>query len=105
MTAADDRDALAATFLDTTYAGFGYPPPDPTVVMVVHDPNFHLCETALKHADTVLASDWLAARDRRVAAEALREAVAECDQWGSGGLVTLAWLSQRADKMERKAGR
>lgn len=48
-------------------------------------------------ADRVLASDWLAARDARVKAEALEEAAdASRTENGEGDLLTSSWLRARA---------
>lgn len=63
-------------------------------------------------ADAILASDWLAERDRRTAAKTLREAADigpinfamthEAPKWrGYNHLVTTRWLRDRADRIER----
>ena len=62
--------------------------------------------TYFAHAamDAALASDWLAQRDRRVAAEALREAaMAVGDYWCDPAVSdeVIDWLRERADRIER----
>lgn len=66
-----------------------------------------LTEGHQRIADDTLASDWLAQRDRRVRAEALREA-ADClpgeDRLPDRPTVRIAvkrWLRERADRIER----
>jgi hypothetical protein len=65
-----------------------------------------------KTADAILPSDWLAERDRRVAAEALREAAEEFDvdavrvnssAWRGAYRNRAARLRDRADRIERGA--
>lgn len=62
------------------------------------------------HAQTVLASPWLAVHDAEVAARALREAADECDRdaetcWcgsstcAQNNRITARWLRARADRV------
>lgn len=53
---------------------------------------------ALTAARAILASDWLAERDRRTAAKTLREAAEEAVGMGQG--QTRQWLRDRADRIE-----
>lgn len=68
-------------------------------------------DACLRAADRILASDWLAERDRRTAAKTLREAADlgpinfamthEEPKWrGYNHLVTTQWLRDRADRIE-----
>lgn len=56
-------------------------------------------DACLRAADAILASDWLAERDRRTAAKALREA-AEDPTLGVFPRIR-AWIRARADRIER----
>lgn len=80
MTAAD-RDTLAALIAE----GYNAPPHNSRIVAL---------------ADRILESDWLAQRDRRVAAQTLRDAADDyMPNRGEGGPVRL-WLRDRADTTE-----
>lgn len=56
-----------------------------------------------KTADAILASDWLAQRDRRVRAEVLREAAESADDRWCDEVVdeVSGWLREHADRIER----
>ena len=58
-------------------------------------------------AAAILASEWLAQRDARVRAEALREAADASDQKVLGSPFSLAslgpWLRERADRIEAES--
>ena len=70
-----DRDELAAEIIRHKHPRENaLTRPDDPLVMVQSDPDFFVCKEALEEAGALLASDWLAAHDRAVAQQALRDA-------------------------------
>lgn len=95
MTGPNERDEIAAELGQMQSVAWDFFP----------DPDMALDDIA----DAILASDWLAERDRRTAATAVREAAeqarSDCDAAGDDDPCSCrfvaGWLDTRADRIER----
>ena len=75
-------------------------------IMAAAQTTDHTPDEFLDEATAVLESDWLKARDARVAAQALRaaaDALREAGEDAPGRLSITGWLRARADAIERGA--
>ncbi|QSR25537.1 hypothetical protein CFH99_07865 [Nocardioides aromaticivorans] len=103
MTGPNERDEIAA-LLAAHREDAAYPETCICEVSIPDDaPESHFVGHL---ADLILASDWLAERDRRTAATALREAAEQASDPENAYVQTTngyvaRWLRDRADRIER----